>query len=166
MYQIKKDRLPELFAAMAGAQDLFLPIRKADQTNYGLWTEEVQVDLDTLKTVKSGKDCFFPQSETLYSCKNEDGKLSIDPAKLTDEPFVVFGMRACDVQGLKVLDNVFLNDPVDSFYAARREHGTVVAIACHEPEETCFCRCSALMRPIRQRMWRPGLQVRSCTGKL
>ena len=46
MYQIKKDRLPELFAAMAGAQDLFLPIRKADQTNYGLWTEEVQVDLE------------------------------------------------------------------------------------------------------------------------
>ena len=140
MYQIKKDRLPELFAAMAKTQDLFLPIRKADQTNYGLWTEEVQVDLDTLKTVKSGKDCFFPQSETLYSCKKEDGKLSIDPAKLTDEPFVVFGMRACDVQGLKVLDNVFLNDPVDSFYAARREHGTVVAIACHEPEETCFCK--------------------------
>ena len=140
MYQIKKDRLPELFAAMAQTQDLFLPIRKADQTNYGLWTKEVQVDLDTLKTVKSGKDCFFPQSETLYSCKKEDGKLSIDPAKLTDEPFVVFGMRACDVQGLKVLDNVFLNDPVDSFYAARREHGTVVAIACHEPEETCFCK--------------------------
>lgn len=140
MYQIKKDRLPELFAAMAKTQDLFLPIRKADQTNYGLWTEEVQVDLDTLKTVKSGKDCFFPQSETLYSCKNEGGKLSIDPAKLTDEPFVVFGMRACDVQGLKVLDNVFLNDPVDSFYAARREHSTVVAIACHEPEETCFCK--------------------------
>ena len=140
MYQIKKDRLPELFAAMAKTQDLFLPIRKADQTNYGLWTEEVQVDLDTLKTVKSGKDCFFPQSETLYNCKKEDGKLSIDPAKLTDEPFVVFGMRACDVQGLKVLDNVFLNDPVDSFYAARREHSTVVAIACHEPEETCFCK--------------------------
>lgn len=140
MYQIKKDRLPELFAAMAGAQDLFLPIRKCDQTNYGLWSEGCKVDLDTLKTVKSGKDCFFPQSETLYNCKNEDGKLTIDPARLTDAPFVVFGMRACDVQGLKVLDNVFLNDPVDSFYAARREHGTVVAIACHEPEETCFCK--------------------------
>ena len=140
MYQIKKDRLPELFAAMAKAQDLFLPVRKCDQTNYGLWSEEVQVDLDALKTVKSGKDCFFPQSETLYNCKNEDGKISIDPAKLTDAPFVVFGMRSCDVQGLKVLDRVFLNDPVDSFYAARREHGTVVAIACHEPEETCFCK--------------------------
>ena len=140
MYQIAKSRLPELFAAIAKEQDLFLPVRKCDQANYGLWSEEAQVDLDTLKTVKSGKDCFFPQSETLYSCKKEDGKLSIDPARLTEDPFVVFGMRACDAQGLKVLDNVFLNDPVDSFYAARREHGTVVALACHEPEETCFCK--------------------------
>ena len=49
-------------------------------------------------------------------------------------------MRACDVQGVKVLDNVFLGDPVDTFYQARREHGTIVALACHEPEESCFCK--------------------------
>ncbi len=49
-------------------------------------------------------------------------------------------MKACDIQGVKVLDNVFLSDPVDSFYAARREHGTIVAMACHEPEESCFCK--------------------------
>ena len=49
-------------------------------------------------------------------------------------------MKACDIQGVKVLDNVFLSDPIDSFYAARREHGTIVAMACHEPEESCFCK--------------------------
>ncbi len=140
MYKIEKSRLSELFAAIAAQEDLFLPIKKCDQANYGLWTGEAEVDLDTLKTVKSPKDCFFPQSETLYKCKNEDGKLAIDPAKLQDKPFVVFGMRACDVQAVKVLDNVFLNDPVDSYYAARREHGILVAMACHEPEETCFCK--------------------------
>lgn len=53
---------------------------------------------------------------------------------------MVFGMKACDVKGVEVLDKVFLADPVDSFYAARREHGTIVAMACHEPEETCFCK--------------------------
>lgn len=140
MYKIEKSRLGELFAAIAAQEDLFLPIKKCDQANYGLWTEEAEVDLDTLKTVKSAKDCFFPQSETLYRCEKKDGKLEIDPAKLQDKPFAVFGMRACDVQAVKVLDNVFLNDPVDSYYAARREHGTLVAMACHEPEETCFCK--------------------------
>ena len=140
MYRIDKSRLAELFAAISGNQDLFLPLRKADQTNYGLWSEEECFDLDTLKTVKSAKDCFFPQSEVLYRCKNEDGKLSIDPQKLCDRPFVVFGMRACDVKAIEVLDRVFLSDPVDTFYAARREHGTVVSLACHEPQETCFCK--------------------------
>ena len=40
----------------------------------------------------------------------------------------------------KVLDKVFLGDPVDTFYQARREHGTIVSLACHEPEESCFCK--------------------------
>ena len=40
----------------------------------------------------------------------------------------------------KYWTKVFLADPVDSFYAARREHGIIVAMACHEPEETCFCK--------------------------
>ena len=140
MYQMKKDRLTELFQAISGTKDLFLPLRKCDQTNYGLWTPEEVFDLETLKTVKSAKDCFFPQSEVLYRCKTEDGKISIDPQKLCDRPFVVFGMRACDVKAVEVLDRVFLSEPVDTFYAARREHGTIVSLACHEPEETCFCR--------------------------
>ena len=49
-------------------------------------------------------------------------------------------MKACDIKGIEVLDRVFLSDPVDSFYAARREHGVIVALACHEPEESCFCK--------------------------
>ena len=40
-------------------------------TNFGFWTEDANVDLDTLKTVKSPKDAFFPQSEILYSCYTE-----------------------------------------------------------------------------------------------
>lgn len=139
MYKIAKQELPKLFAAIAEKQDLFLPVKKSSQVNYGLWSEEAEVDLDTLKTVKSPKDCFFPQSETLYKTATVEGKIEITPAELTDKPFVVFGMRACDVRAVKVLDNVFLSDPVDTFYAARREHGILVALACHEPEETCFC---------------------------
>lgn len=140
MYKIAKDQLPSLFAAVSGKQDLFLPVKKCGQTNYGLWTEEAEADLDTLKTVKSAKDCFFPQSEVLYRCKNENGKISIDPGKLAEKDFVVLGMRACDVKAVEVLDKVFLQDPVDSFYKARREHGTIVSLSCHEPEETCFCK--------------------------
>ena len=140
MYKIKREDLPALFQKIAADQELYLPVSTAGQTNFGVWREEAEVDLDTLKTVKSPKDVFFPQSETLYTCYREGKKLSVEPETLKEQDFVVFGMKACDIKGVEVLDRVFLSDPIDTFYAARREHGTIVALACHEPEETCFCK--------------------------
>ena len=140
MYKIKKSELNALFAKIAASNGLYLPVKAAGKTNYAAWSEDAQVDLDTLKTVKSPKDAFFPQSENLYSCSREDGKLKLNPEKLQSEPFVLFGVRGCDLKGLDVLDQVFLSTPVDSYYAARREHGIIVAMACHAPETSCFCK--------------------------
>ena len=139
MYKIEKENLEALFRKIAESQDLILPVKKAGQTNFGLWNEGEEADLETLKTVKSGKDAFFPQSETLYTCVRDGKKLTVEPEELRSRPFVVFGMKACDVKGVAVLDKVFLADPVDTYYQARREHGIVVSMACHRPEETCFC---------------------------
>jgi len=57
----------------------------------------------------------------------------------TAEPFVVFGVRACDARSFEILDRVFLSEPVDTFYKERRDHGIIVTMACSQPEETCFC---------------------------
>ena len=140
MYKIAKENLTALFQKIASEQELYLPVKTAGQVNFGVWTEDAEVDLDTLKSVKSPKDVFFPQSETLYTCIREGKKIKIEPEALKEQNFVVFGMKACDVKGVEVLDRVFLVDPLDTFYAARRDHGTIVALACHEPEETCFCK--------------------------
>ena len=140
MYKISKNNLSALFAKIAGNQELYLPVRVAGQVNFAQWEEDADVALDVLKTVKSPKDAFFPQSENLYTCNKEKNKISITPEELQDKDFVVFGMKACDIKGVEVLDRVFLSEPVDTFYAARREHGTIVALACNEPEESCFCK--------------------------
>ena len=140
MYKIAKENLASLFALINETKELYLPVQVAGQTNFAAYTADAQVDLDTLKTVKSPKDVFFPQSENLYTCNKEDNKLKITPEKLVDAPFVVFGLKACDIKGIEVLDRVFLSDPVDSFYAARRANGIIVGLACHEPEESCFCK--------------------------
>ena len=140
MKKIAIANLPKLYEAIAKTQSLILPVKTAGKTNFSLWTEGCDVDLQTLKTVKSAKDAFFPQSETLYTCNTEGKNISITPEALTDESFVVFGIKGCDVQGIKVLDKVFLSEPVDHFYAARREHGIIVSLACGQPEESCFCK--------------------------
>ncbi len=140
MFKIAQENLAALFSLINESKELYTPIKMENQVNFAAWDETVEVDLTTLNSVKSPKDAFFPQSETLYTCKKENGNIVIEPETLKAQEFVVFGMKACDVKGVEVLDKVFLAEPVDTFYEARRAHGTIVALACHEPEETCFCQ--------------------------
>ena len=92
MFKIAKRNLPELLKAIAATQELYLPVNISGQTNFAVWTEGMEADLDTLKTVKSPKDMFFPQSETLYTVKKENKKLAIEPEALKSQRFVAFGM--------------------------------------------------------------------------
>ena len=55
------------------------------------------------------------------------------------DPFVLFGVRACDYKAFEVLDKVFMNDPKDTYYANRREAGIIVTLACFDPKDSCFC---------------------------
>ena len=121
MYKIEKENLEALFRKIAESQDLIIPIKKAGQTNFGLWNEGEEADLDTLKTVKSGKDAFFPQSETLYTCVRDGKKLTVEPEELRSRPFVVFGMKACDVKGVEVLDNAAHEKPGEKVLPQRPE---------------------------------------------
>ena len=139
MLKIAKERLNELYKAISATMPLVLPVKKAGQVNYGVWEDGVETSVETLKTVKSPKDCFFPQSENMMKFKT-DGK-SIEVIDVRDEkaPFALFGVRACDYKAIEVLDKVFLAEPVDTYYQSRREAGVIVTMACSKPEESCFC---------------------------
>ena len=106
MYKIAAENLQALFQKIAADQDLYLPVKVSDQVNFRAWSQDAEVCLDTLKTLKSPKDAFFPQSENLYTCEKEGKNITIEPQALQEKNFVVFGMKACDVQGVKVLDNI------------------------------------------------------------
>ncbi|MDR1482058.1 MAG: 4Fe-4S dicluster domain-containing protein [Synergistaceae bacterium] len=139
MLKLSKDKIGELFQKIASDRTLYLPVDNNGQVNFGRWTPDAAVRLDQLKTVKSSKDFFFPQTENIVAFKRQGKDISIIEKRDANEPFVVFGVRGCDVRSLDILDRVFLCDPVDSFYKARRENGTIVSFACSEPEENCFC---------------------------
>ncbi|MBQ8427693.1 MAG: 4Fe-4S ferredoxin, partial [Clostridia bacterium] len=139
MKKISKQNLNALYEKISTAYPLFLPIKKAGQVNYGLWTDGVETSVETLKTVKSPKDLFFPQSENMMKFKKDGNNIEIVDVRGEKAPFVLFGVRACDYKAIEVLDKVFLVDPVDTFYQARREAGVIVTMACSSPEESCFC---------------------------
>ena len=139
MKKLALNQLDKFFGDIAREQTLILPIEKAGEVDFGVYSDGAVVRLDELKTVKSAKGAFFPQVEDMVRFHMNGKNIEIDTAQAMNESFVIFGVRACDARSFELLDTVFLSDPVDPFYAARREHGTVVTLACGAPEENCFC---------------------------
>lgn len=140
MYKLSTGRMDELFSRIAGQRSLYLPLESAGQVNFDRWEAGKPVRLDALNTVKSAKDLFFPQTENLVAFQMEGKSIEIIEQERSQEQFVLFGVRPCDAKSFEVLDKVFLADPVDTYYAARRQNGVVVSLACNHPEETCFCK--------------------------
>ena len=139
MFQLPIDKLPALFAAIAAQEALYIPADDASgQARYQRWQEGMTLT-HALNTVRSAKDFFFPQTEDLVDFKVKGKEIEIIDPRKAQEDFVIFGVRACDARSFTILDKVFLAEPVDSYYKSRREHGTVVTLACTHPEETCFC---------------------------
>ena len=140
MLKILRTQLDELFALIAEKETLYIP---TDATTgiaqFKKWENGMKMS-DKLKTSRSAKDFFFPQTEDLVSFKKSGKKIEVIDPRTETEDFVIFGVRACDCRSFDILDRVFLVDPVDTYYKNRREHGTVVTLACSKPAETCFCQ--------------------------
>ena len=139
MLKIAKERLNELYAAISAEMGLFIPIQRAGEVNYAIWSEGKEVSLETLKTVKSPKNMFFPSTENMMKFKTDGKNIEVIDVRGEKPPYVLFGVKACDYKAIEVLDQVFLADPVDTYYQARREATTIVTLACSKPEESCFC---------------------------
>lgn len=57
------------------------------------------------------------------------------------EPQIIFGIRSCDVQGIRHSDHFFGGVYQDTPYWERRNSTTIVSLACTVPLDTCFCIC-------------------------
>ena len=138
MKKIALSNLNSLYNAINEKMKLYLPIENNGAVNFGEWSADVNVNLNKM-TTKSAKDAFFPQCEDLSTFKKDGKHIIVEQGELVEENFVIFGVRACDVRAFHILDTVFLEGFLDTFYEARRKHGIVISLSCTKPEESCFC---------------------------
>ena len=138
MRKINKNNLTSVFNALSSAMSLYIPVDTKGGANFKKY-EDGDVMSDALKTVRSAKDFFFPQLQDIAEFKVDGQNIEVIDKRKAAEDFVVFGVRACDAKSFEILDRVFLVEPVDSYYATRREHGIIMTMACGKPSETCFC---------------------------
>ncbi|MCQ2611339.1 MAG: 4Fe-4S dicluster domain-containing protein [Treponema sp.] len=140
MLSIAVEKIDALFEAIAKNEKLYLPVdNNSGKAEFESWEAGKKLS-EKLKTVRSAKDFFFPKTEHMVSYQMNGKEITVEDPRKDVEDFVVFGVRACDAASFAIIDDVYLKmDPVDSYYKNRREHATVITLACNEPAKECFC---------------------------
>jgi ferredoxin len=103
-------------------------------------TDFAALRLDFSQTVHSAKKYFLPYLEETcsFTMAGVDWERQVDSG--AQQPVVLFGLHACDINALNKLDKVLLAEPYpNSFYGAKRAGMFIVGHACR-PTPACFCR--------------------------
>lgn len=80
----------------------------------------------------SPKKFYLPQLESLGE---EQG-----PGEMPKDKHAIWGVRPCDLEGLSVLVDVFLEeDNIDPYFASRFANTLFIAFSCPKAEKGCFC---------------------------
>lgn len=99
--------------------------------------EELRLDYPT--TILPPKKFLFPVRETLFEI--EDAKKGIMKEPELDPPTIIFGVHACDLHAIQLLDHVFSTGHVDANYVNRRRQTLIVSIECLTPcDGAAFCK--------------------------
>jgi len=131
------DRLAERLTLIA-------PTAVEDQLLYQPVDGSSEITFDFVKTDLPVKEYFLPATHALLSIERGKEGIRLEEPTLEEER-VIFGLRPCDARAIRVLDALFLEEePVDPYYAERREKTTLVGLACQEMGDECFCNSLGL----------------------
>ncbi|MFT8350258.1 anaerobic sulfite reductase subunit AsrA [Clostridium saccharoperbutylacetonicum] len=87
------------------------------------------------KSDYSFKEILMPINETLFYFTEDEVKVSVAPKKGA----IVF-LRSCDLNALKRLDQIYLNNgPEDFYYKRLRENTKFILMGCSKTFDNCFC---------------------------
>ncbi len=141
-FSVRNERFANILARLKENYRVYAPMRfpkrgpkGRDLIRYG----EIKTLTDIVYKEKSHfspKECFYPVSQTLFRFEGEE--CSEEP--VADDKGIIIICRACDINAIKHLDNIFLhNGQPDSYYARVREKMKIVLLECRESFDNCFC---------------------------
>ena len=115
------------------------PVRRGGQVVFREVARADEIAWDAGRADFSAKEFFLPASEAIVTWQPTENGVRAE-APLLGRPQVLLGARPCDAHALEVMDRLFLDDPVDLYYAERRARTTLVGLVCTDgPWEGCFC---------------------------
>ncbi|MCX7920896.1 MAG: anaerobic sulfite reductase subunit AsrA [Clostridia bacterium] len=142
-YRLSNEKFNKLLDGLKGEYKIYAPIRfpkrgrfsDTDLIRYG----EINKVEDVVWIEKSNyspKEIVFPITQTLFYFTEDEFKESM----VHNKKILIF-LRPCDINGMRRLDTIFLNNgPIkDVYYERLREKVKFVMMECKDGFENCFC---------------------------
>jgi|SRR6056297_374391 len=136
--KVNKENFKELFNKLKADYNIAAPVLmekgKKELIEYEYVDDFADIIWDK-QPDSSPKNIIFPQNN--YLGNDFEGNAPYDDGKET----IILGVRSCDIEAIKVLDQVFIEDDmyIDENYKKRRDKTIIVGISCPERQDSCFC---------------------------
>jgi sulfhydrogenase subunit beta (sulfur reductase) len=127
---IKKEEWDKTLEQLLLSYTIFGSVRNEFGIDYELISPEdiPRISYNTPKPVASLKSFFLPVRE---NCTSE---------KVYKKPMIILGIPNCDIEGLCLLDEIYLDSEFcDIHYRKRRENTLLIASDCTSIQEHCHC---------------------------
>ena len=131
LYKINRDEWFILLQTLSvSLYSIFAPTRKNGVIDYSIINKESHDEIiyNEAKPVTPLKMFFLPV------------KLNVTRSEETSKKTIIIGAPACDIEGLKLLDLIYINEKfIDKTYLSRRKNSLIISSDCYKIQEHCHC---------------------------
>jgi ferredoxin len=129
-YSIRKEEWDKILEQLILSYTIFATVSNEFGQDYELLkpADIPHVLYNKPKPATSLKSFFLPFKENVTSAVNNE------------KPGIIIGIPNCDIEGLRLLDEIYLdNDYIDIFFRNRRNNTILIASDCFSTLEHCHC---------------------------
>lgn len=134
--RLPKDRLDFFASVIQQFGEVHAPVEQDGGYAFQPLARWSDARLDYTRTILPPKKYFLPPRETLLRYDPEEGYRA--EAEDLEKKIILFGVHACDIYGINILDEVFGGPYPDPYYRQRRRNVAIIGLDC-EPDDHCFC---------------------------
>jgi len=127
---ITKEEWDKTLEKLLSSHDVFAPVSNEFGQDYEFikLTDIQRITYNKPKPATALKNFFLPVKE------------NVTVERAAEKPRIIIGIPNCDIEGLSLLDEIYLDkDFKDPFYRRRRENTLLIASDCFGIQEHCHC---------------------------
>lgn len=129
-------KLDSFFEALKKEGIVYGPVRAVKAHSFRRVKNLREMDFNYTRTWIPPKKFFTKPLEDIFTFNMNHKDVYVETVE--EEKVVVFGVHACDIHAIKLLDRVYMDESPDRYYRVRRENTFLVGLDC-VPDEYCFC---------------------------